>query len=135
MKSAIRTRAMRNHLQQISALQSLRNATAILVVACIGAAGCGPQEGGGAHHGSHGLFGMRHGGGLPLPHRAMRIGIRGTRARGFRRACADDMARLCPNAKSRRDERKCLEHKRDSLEAQCKTALDARRIRGAENTR
>ena len=125
---------MRNHLQQTKALQSLRNATAILVVACIGAAGCGPQEGGGAHHGGHGMFGM-HYGGLPLLHRAMRMGMRGSRARGFRRACADDMARLCPNAKSHRDERECLEGKRDSLEAECKTALDARRNRGAENTR
>ena len=125
---------MRNHLQQTKALQSLRNATAILVVACIGAAGCGPQEGGGAHHDGHGLLGMHHGG-LPLLHRAMRMGMRGTRARGFRRACADDMARLCPNAKSHRDERECLEGKRDSLEAECKTALDARRNRGAQNTR
>ncbi|HWY15645.1 MAG TPA: hypothetical protein VNX86_10960 [Rhizomicrobium sp.] len=134
MKSAIRARAMRNHLLQTKALQSLRNATAILVVACIGAAGCGPQEGGSAHHGGHGLLGMHHGG-LPLLNRAMRMGMRGTRARGFRRACADDMARLCPNAKSHRDERECLEGKRDSLEAECKTALDARRNRGAENTR
>jgi len=29
--------------------------TAILVVACIGAAACGPQEGGGTHHGGHGF--------------------------------------------------------------------------------
>ncbi len=125
---------MQNHLQQTKALQSLRNVTAILVVACIGAAACGPQEGGGTHHGGHGLLGMHHGG-LPLLHRAMGMGMRGTRARGFRRACADDMARLCPSAKSHRDERECLEGKRDSLEAECKTALDARRNRGTENTR
>ncbi|HWE06602.1 MAG TPA: hypothetical protein VG274_07825 [Rhizomicrobium sp.] len=112
----------------------MRNAAAILVVACISTSGCGPQEGGGGHHGGHGLFGMRHGG-LPLLHHAMRLGMRGTHAHGFRRACADDVARLCPNAKSHRDERECLEGKRDSLGADCKTALDARRNTGAENTR
>ena len=84
---------------------------------------CGPQ----GPHGGHGghLFGMRHG--LGLATRAVRLGARETRPRGFRRACADDVARLCPNAKTRRDERECLEGKQTSLSSDCKAALERRR--------
>jgi hypothetical protein len=49
------------------------------------------------------------------------------RPRGLRRACADDVARLCPNAKTRRDERECLEGKQTSLGSDCKSALEHRR--------
>ena len=86
---------------------------------------CGPE---GGRHAGH-MFGMRHGIGLGM--RAMRMGERGTRQRGgFRRACEADVTRLCPNAKSRRDERECLEGKQNSLSSDCKAALERRR--GAE---
>jgi hypothetical protein len=56
--------------------------------------------------------------------RAVRMGMRATRPQGFRRACADDVARLCQSAKTRRDERECLKNKESSLSAACKSALD-----------
>ena len=84
---------------------------------------CGPQEPHGGHAGH--FFGMRHGLGLGM--RAMRLGAREMRPRGFRRACEVDVARLCPNAKTRRDERECLAGKRSSLSNECKGALERRR--------
>jgi hypothetical protein len=65
--------------------------------------------------------------GLGLGIRAVRMGMRATRPQGFRRACADDVARLCQSAKTRRNERECLKGKESSLSAECKTALDRRR--------
>jgi hypothetical protein len=87
---------------------------------------CGPQEPHGGHAGH--LFGMRHGLGLAM--RGARLGMRGMRQRGFRQACADDVARLCANAKTRRDERQCLEGKQSSLSSDCKAALERRRAPG-----
>lgn len=82
---------------------------------------CGPEP----PHGGRHFFGMRHG--LGLATRSMRLGAREMRPRGFRRACADDMARLCPDAKTRRNERECLEGKQTSLSSDCKAALERRR--------
>jgi hypothetical protein len=90
------------------------------------AAGCGPS--GGEGHGAHALFGM-HRQALPLVGRALRLGMRGARSHGFRRACAEDVTRLCAHSETRRDERECLEQKRDQVSADCKSALDARRKR------
>jgi hypothetical protein len=104
----------------------MRVTLSVFLLTCICTVGCGPEGGGGGHHGGHGSFGMHHGG-LPLLGRAVRMGMRGTRVRGFRRACADDVTRLCPNAKSRKEERLCLEGKRASLDEQCRAALDVRR--------
>lgn len=87
---------------------------------------CGPQEPHGGHAGH--FFGMRHGLGLGM--RAARLGAREMRPRGFRRACAGDVARLCPNAKTRRDERDCLDGKQNSLSSECKEALEHRREPG-----
>lgn len=92
---------------------------------------CGPSGNGGGHAG-HALFGMHHA--FPLMNRALRLGLRGARERGgFRRACEADIARLCANARTRRDERDCLEDKRESLSADCRTALDTRRRRNEES--
>lgn len=84
---------------------------------------CGPEQPHGGHAGH--FFGMRHGG-LGLATRAARLGMRGMRPRGMRRACADDVARLCANAKTRRDERDCLEGKQSSLSSDCKAAIEHR---------
>ena len=84
---------------------------------------CGPEKPHGGHAGH--FFGMRHG--IGLLGRTARLGMRGTRQRGFRRACADDVGRLCPNAKTRRDERDCLEGKQNSLSTDCKAALERHR--------
>ena len=91
----------------------------------LGVSACGPSGGG---HGMHGTFGLHHLA-LPLMHRALRLGLREERPRGFRRACADDVGRLCPTAHSPREERECLETKRDALSQDCRAALDARRFR------
>jgi len=72
---------------------------------------------------------------MPLMHHALRMGLRSARPPRFRRACAADVARFCPNATTRRAERECLEGKHDTLEADCKTALDAPRRRREETTR
>ena len=98
-------------------------AGALLIALAISVNACGPQ----GPHGGHGghLFGMGHGIGLAM--RAARLGGREMRPRGFRRACADDVARLCPTAKSRREERECLEGKESTLSSDCKTALEHRR--------
>ena len=97
-------------------------------------AGCGPGGHGGMHHGAHALFGMHHGA-IPLMHHAMRLGMRGIRgSHNFRRACADDLAKFCPKDQSRRDERQCLEGKRETLSADCKSALDAPRNGHGEAT-
>jgi len=92
--------------------------------------GCGPSENGGRHAG-HALFGIHHA--LPLMNRALRLGLRGARGRGgFRRACAADVERLCASALSRREERLCLDEKRDQLSSDCRSALDARARRNEE---
>jgi hypothetical protein len=97
----------------------------------IGAVGCGPS---GTEH-AHGLMGMHHGA-LPLLNRAARLGMRGMRPHGgFRRACADDVERLCPKDDSRREQRECLEGKRESLSKECKEALDARHKGGEQSQR
>ena len=85
---------------------------------------CGPEQPHGGGRAGH-FFGMRHG--IGLLGRTARLGMRGTRQRGFRRACADDVGRLCPNAKTRRDERDCLEGKQNSLSTDCKAALERHR--------
>ena len=96
---------------------------AFLFALVVSVCACGPQEPHGGHAGH--LFGMRHGLGLGM--RAARLGAREMRPRGFRRACEADVARLCPNAQTRRDERECLEVKKSSLGNECKAALDHRR--------
>lgn len=95
---------------------------------------CGPS--GGEHHGmgGHGAFGM-HRLAAPLMHHALRMGLRNTRPRGFRRACMEDVAKLCPNIDQRRDQRECLEGKRAQLDTECREALDARRDRAGERDR
>jgi hypothetical protein len=104
-------------------MPSVRSWHAVFVFAAsiLLAAACGPEQ----SHGGHGAFGMRHG--LGLMTHAARLGMRGTRPRGFRRACADDAARLCPDAKRPRDMRECLQGKQNSLSADCKAALTRRR--------
>lgn len=84
---------------------------------------CGPEQphGHGGGHGGH-FFGM-HRGAFALGRHALRLGMRETRPRGFRRACAEDAARLCPTAQTRHDQRTCLEGKQNSLSAECKTAF------------
>jgi hypothetical protein len=106
-----------------------RSALCAVPLMCLGVAGCGPS---GGEHG-HGLLGMRHGG-LSLVNKAAHLGMRGMRPHGgFRRACAEDVERLCPKIDSRREQRECLEGKRESLSAECRTALDAHhRGRGGE---
>lgn len=84
---------------------------------------CGPEQPHGGHAGH--FFGLRHGLGLGM--RALRLGERGMRPRGFRRACEEDVARLCPAAKTRRDERECLKGKENSVSGTCKAALERRR--------
>jgi hypothetical protein len=120
---------MPNRNRPTAALQRVALVAGFAAQLCI--AGCGPS-GEGAHHAGHALLGMHHGG-LPLLHRAIRMGMRGTRVRGIRRACADDKAKFCANSGSPREERKCLEDKRDSLSAECKNALDARRNKTRDN--
>lgn len=83
---------------------------------------CGPS---GGEHGGHGAFGMHHLA-APLMHRAMRMGLRSARPRGVRRACAEDVAKLCPNMDRRREQRECLEGKRSLLSADCREAIDSR---------
>jgi len=99
---------------------------ALLFALAMSLTSCGPEQ---PRHGHAGhFFGMRHGFGLAM--RGVRLGSREMRPRGMRRACADDVARLCPNAKARRDERECLEGKQNSLSADCKAALEHRRDPG-----
>jgi hypothetical protein len=108
-----------------------RAALCAVPLMCLGVMGCGPS--GGEH--SHGLFGMHHGA-LPLMNKALHLGMRGMRPHGgFRRACAEDVERLCPKSGSRREQRECLEGKRESLSAECKSALDDRRKGGEQNQR
>jgi hypothetical protein len=90
---------------------------------------CGPS---GGEHGGHGAFGMHHLA-APLMHRALRMGLREARPRGFRRACEADVAKLCPGLSSRRQERECLEGKKDLASADCREAMDRRRERGNEH--
>jgi hypothetical protein len=99
---------------------------ALLFALTMSLTACGPEQphGGRAGH----VFGMRHG--LGLMTRGARLGMRGMRQRGFRQACAGDVTRLCPNAKTRRDERQCLEGKQTSLGSECKAALERRREPG-----
>jgi hypothetical protein len=97
---------------------------ALLLALAISLSACGPQGSHGGHGVGH-LFGMRRGFGLAT--HAVRLGMRANRPQGFRRACADDVARLCQSAKTKRDERECLKGKEDSLSAACKAALDRRR--------
>ncbi|HEX4158800.1 MAG TPA: hypothetical protein VHY79_10005 [Rhizomicrobium sp.] len=89
---------------------------------------CGPS---GGEHGGHGGFGMHHLA-APLLHRGLRMGLREARPRGFRRACEQDVAKLCPNISSRRQQRQCLEGKRGLLSADCRAAMDRRREHGNE---
>ena len=106
---------------------------ALIFAFAISLTACGPEQ----HHEGHGghLFGMGRGAhlygmhhvALPLMNRALRMGLRGNRPRGFRRACADDVAKLCPTAKTRREERECLRDKQTSLSADCRAALERRR--------
>jgi hypothetical protein len=100
----------------------LRFGAAAVFALAISLSACGPQEPHGGHggHGGH-FFGMPRGFGLAR--HALRLGMRETRPRGFRRACANDVARLCPTARTRRDQRACLEGKENSLDADCKAAL------------
>ncbi len=104
---------------------------ALLLLLCIGVMSCGPQGGG---HGAHALFGLHHAA-LPLMHRALRMGLRGTRGRGLRRACAEDVAQFCPNALAHREQRLCLDEKLQFLSADCKNAVQALRNRRRENFR
>jgi hypothetical protein len=97
-----------------------------LLLLLLAVSACGPS---GGEHGGHGAFGMHHLA-LPLMSHALRLGLREARPRGFRRACADDIARFCPTARSRREERQCIEAKRNEVSQECRTALDARRNRG-----
>lgn len=77
------------------------------------------------------MFGM-HRGALPLMHHALRLGMRGARGNhNFRRVCAGDLAKFCAKEQMRREQRRCLEGKREMLSAECRTALDARRNRDA----
>lgn len=83
---------------------------------------CGPSGGG---HGGHSIFGLHHIA-APLMHHAIRMGLHGaTRQRGFRRACEEDAAKLCPSL-SRRQQRDCLQGKRAMLSSECREALDKR---------
>ena len=104
-------------------------ALALLLAAEVG---CGPSAGGG--HGAHGLLGVHHGA-LPLMNRALRMSLRAARPRGFRHACEGNVARLCPDAHSRREERRCLEEKISSVSAECKTVLETRRNGHRQNFR
>lgn len=94
-------------------------ATALLSLLALSSCGRAGEHGAGA------LLHMRHGA-LPLMTHALRLGMRGARPHGLRRACASDVSRLCPEARSRREERKCLEAKHDTLSADCRSALDER---------
>ncbi|HEY1613907.1 MAG TPA: hypothetical protein VGF97_09485 [Rhizomicrobium sp.] len=96
----------------------------LLMALALPVQGCDQNEGG--HHGGRGALGMHH---LmrPLLHQGLRMGMRGMRPPRFREACADDVRKFCPNAHTRRDERECLQGKRDTLDATCKAALDRRR--------
>jgi hypothetical protein len=52
--------------------------------------------------------------------------------RSARAACADDMARLCPNAATQDDRRTCMTQNRDKVSDSCKSARAAmRRTRGS----
>jgi hypothetical protein len=70
---------------------------------------------------------------MPLMQRGLRMGLRSARPLGFRRACADDVAKLCPNLASRRQERVCIQGKRDQLSSECREALDRRREHPSES--
>ncbi|HEX4078718.1 MAG TPA: hypothetical protein VHX61_07580 [Rhizomicrobium sp.] len=110
-----------------------RSVLGILLLIWLGASGCGRS----GEHAAHGMFGMQH---LERPllkgamHLGMR-GMRGTRSHGIRRACAGDVQRLCPKSGSRREERECLEGKRETVSAECRAALDARRNGSGETAR
>lgn len=101
-------------------LGRLNSSVALILLLTVSA--CGPS---GGEHGGHGAFGMHHLA-APLMHRAMRMGLREARPRGLRRACAEDVAKLCPNLGSRRQERDCLQGKRTMLSTECREALDRR---------
>jgi hypothetical protein len=47
--------------------------------------------------------------------------------RSARAACADDMARLCPNAATQDDRRTCMTQNRDKMSDSCKSARAAMR--------
>jgi hypothetical protein len=100
-----------------------RSAAIFFALATVSA--CGPS---GGEHGGHGAFGVHHLA-APLLHRALRMGLREARPRGLRHACEEDVAKLCPNLASRRQERQCLEGKRDLVSSECREALDRRRER------
>jgi hypothetical protein len=117
--------------------KSIRTVPLLLLVAV---SACGPS---GGEHGGHGALGSRHNIALPLMHRAMRMGMHGamrmgmrsaTRQHGFRRACEADVAKLCSGLSSKRQERQCLEGKRDLVSADCREALEHRRERSNENS-
>ena len=101
-------------------LQKSICALSLLLLLAVSA--CGPS--GGEHGGGHGAFGMHHLA-APLMHRALRMGLRSERPRGFRRACEEDAAKLCPSL-ARRQQRDCLQGKRTMLGADCREALDKR---------
>jgi len=107
-----------------------RGKSAALLV-LLAAFGCGPS---GGEHGGHGVFGLHHAA-LPLMSHALRLGMRGARPQGFRRACSEDIAKLCPNSGSRRRERDCLEEKRNLVSSECREALDRRRNHADASTR
>jgi hypothetical protein len=47
--------------------------------------------------------------------------------RSARAACADDIARLCPNAANKDDQRTCMMQNRDKVSETCKSARAAMR--------
>lgn len=104
-----------------------RKSIAILLLAL---SACGPS---GGEHGGHGALGLHHLA-APLMHRALRMGLRGAHPRGLRRACAEDIGKLCPGLSSRRQQRDCLQGKRAMLSADCREALDRRLERMNERT-
>jgi hypothetical protein len=96
----------------------------LLAVSACGPSGGGRGGGHGGFGGGHGGFGMHHMA-VPLMSHALRLGMRETRPRGFRRACEDDAAKLCSGL-TRRQERDCLQGKRAMLSTECREALDRR---------
>ena len=110
-----------------------KNSCTFFLFVSLALSACGPS---GGEHGGHGAFGMHHLA-APLLHHALRMGLRSQRPRGFRRACEDDAAKLCPSL-SRRQQRDCLQGKRAMLSNECREALDRRlermNKRGNEHT-
>jgi hypothetical protein len=106
-----------------------KTSSGFVLLALLSVSACGPSGGEHGGHGGHGILGLHHIA-APLMHHAMRMGLRGaTRQRGFRRACEDDAAKLCPSL-SRRQQRDCLQGKRTMLSTECREALDRRLERG-----